>query len=325
MTTFSDLSHHQAGVSVQAYAAAHDRIALKATEGLGYIDPTFAPRWRLAGELGLARVAYHYDRAVNDGASQFGWFLDAVMRAGGLRAGDMLCLDSEDTATPARASAAAAAFTHRAATLGYSGCVYTGRWYANPYGITAGVLHPSWRWLWLSDYTATHTDQAMPLPAGWDRAQVLARQFTDRATVPGVTGPCDYSRVLRDWLTTTEDDSMSAAEADRVIAAVEQGRDALYNLTRAMTPDGDPDPGHAEQAVTTVNKRIAAVGNQLAAVAGQVNGQGIALGRLAGAVEAVVAGQQALADAIAAIGRPVLAGTVHVAGDLQVTEPDDPA
>lgn len=272
MTTFADLSHHQAGVSMTAYAAAHDRVALKATEGVGYVDPTFADRWVAAGAAGLARVAYHFDRAASDGGDQCDWFLAAVRRVGGVRAGDLLCLDSEDTQSPAKAAASAAAFTNRAAAAGYRGCVYTGRWFANPYGIGANVLHPLWRRLWLSDYTLAHDDAAMPLPAGWARSQVIARQFTDRAAVPGVTGPCDYSRVLAEWLgapTPTGDTSVTT-EADQILAAVKACQDTLYNLTRAQSPDGKPDPGHAEQAVTTANGRLTALAGALAKIGQQV-------------------------------------------------------
>ena len=301
MTAFADLSHHQLGVSIEAYVAVHDRIALKATEGTGYVDPTFADRWRAAGQAGLARVAYHFDRAAFDGAAQFGWFLGAVIRAGGLGPRDMLCLDSEDTQTPARASAAAAAFTHRAADLGYPGCVYTGRWFANPYGLTSGVLHPSWRWLWLSDYTASHDDQTMPLPTGWTRDQVLARQFTDRADVPGVTGPCDYSRVLADWLTTTREDDMSAEDVKAVTDYLNSDGYMLAVRQRAVIPAlADPTHAYLQDELQPLKDGQAQQAAQL---------------------RALTEGQQALADAVRAlIGQPQVTGTLHLSGDLTVTE-----
>jgi lysozyme len=298
VTTFADLSHHQAGVSVTAYAAAHDRVALKATEGTGYVDPTFTDRWRAAGAAGLARVAYHFDRAAFDGAAQCDWLLGAVARAGGAGPRDLLCLDSEDTATPAQASASAAAFTRRAAAAGYPGCVYTGRWFANPYGITAGVLHPSWRRLWLSDYTASHDDATMPLPVGWDRGQVLARQFTDRATVPGVTGPCDYSRVLIDWI-NTGDDSMSASEVATLsaqIAALSQQVSDAYRLLTvgdgpAVTEGADTHPQNLKNVRAVLRPLAAAVAaqaNDETAILAAITASGSELeARLVAAIEAV--------------------------------------
>lgn len=299
MTSFSDLSHHNAGVSLTAYAAVHDRVALKATEGGGYVDPTFGDRWRQAGALGLRRVAYHFDRAAYDGGAQFGWLIDAVIRAGGLRPGDLLCLDSEDTQTPNRASASAAAFTHAAAAAGYPGCVYTGRWFANPYSVTAGILHPSWRWLWLSDYTVSHTDDGMPLPNGWARSQVIARQFTSTATVPGVTGPCDYSRVLHDWLTTEDD--MSAEDVKAITDYLASDQFMLAVRQRAVIPAlSDPTHAYLQDELQPLKDGQAQQAAQLRVLA---------------------EGQQALADAVRAlVGQPQVAGTLHLSGDLQVTE-----
>ncbi len=206
VASFADLSHHQSIVDLAAYArAGHDRVALKATEGLSYVDPTFTARWRQAGQLGLARVVYHFARAANSGAAEFDHFL-ATVAAGGIGPRDWLCLDAEDITAPARATGHAAEFTNRAAARGISrGLVYTGRWFADPNRLTASVLAPGWRRLWLSDYTPGQPDDQVEIPAGWTRTQLAARQHTDRATVPGVAGGCDYSRVLADWLTSTPD------------------------------------------------------------------------------------------------------------------------
>jgi GH25 family lysozyme M1 (1,4-beta-N-acetylmuramidase) len=198
VTSFADLSHYQESVDLAAYArAGHDRVILKATEGLSVVDSRFAERWQQAGRLGLARVAYHFGRAGNSGAAEFDHLLQVV---GGLGARDVLCLDSEDTGAASRAAAHAREFTARAVARGVrTGLVYTGRWFAEPNGITAAVVQPGWRQLWLSDY-GTAADAGIALPTGWSRAQLVARQFTDHASVAGIAGGCDYNRLLRDWL-----------------------------------------------------------------------------------------------------------------------------
>ena len=211
MESFADLSHHNTAVDLAAYAAAgHTRVALKATEGTGFTDPVFASRWAAAGRLGLRRGAYHFARTSTSGEAQADYLLRAVDTAGGLSPGDWLVLDLEDNSSPSALASAdgfAREFCGRMVARGHPvGLVYTGRWYAAPAGITPAILPPGWRRLWLSDY-GTVDDQMMRLPAGWARDQVAARQFDHAATVLGITGPADYSRVLNDWLTpqTTPD------------------------------------------------------------------------------------------------------------------------
>jgi lysozyme len=200
VVNFADLSHHQAGVDLAAYrAAGHDRVVLKATEGPSFVDPAFVARWREAGRLRLVRVAYHFARAANSGTAECDHFMRTV-RAAGLEQDDWLCLDVEDTETPGRAAAHAREFTTHAVQLGRpDGLVYTGRWYADPNKVTAATFPPGWRRLWLSDY-GRKADADITLPAGWSRAQLAARQYTDGAEVAGVRSRCDHSRVLNDWL-----------------------------------------------------------------------------------------------------------------------------
>lgn len=233
--TYADLSHHQGSVDLAAYArAGHDRVMLKCTEGTGFLDTTFTARWRQAGTLGLKRGAYHFLRNALPGAEQWAWFISAVRRAGPLQPGDWLCLDSEDPATPGRAVAASQEFTRAATLAGFvDGEVYTGRWYADPNGLTAAVFPVGWRRLWLSDYTPAQ----VALPAGWTQAQLVALQFTDKATVPGIGTPCDYNRVVNDWHTTEDDMALTPAET-ALLADIKAGVDDLQakmDRTRTVT------------------------------------------------------------------------------------------
>lgn len=257
MITFADLSHHQATVDLPTYARQHDRVALKATEGLRYVDPRFADRWAEAGRLGLARIAYHFAKAINSGAAEFDHFW-AVVGALDWTASDRLCLDSEDTQTPGRAAEHATEFTARAVTRGMpTGLFYTGRWYAQPNGLTASRLQFGWQQLWLADYTASHSDAALPLPSGWTAGQLCARQYTSTATVVGVTGGCDYSRVLIDWLATDVQEDLNMATLDDVLAELQGLRRDVSGLYRlgfmCQTPAGDYDPTHALGSIRQVN------------------------------------------------------------------------
>ena len=88
---FADISHHQSQVDLRAYAAAARTdpsalaplIVMKATEGGSGTDPTFADRWRQAGQLDLCRWAYHFLRD-SDPVAQADHLVATVSDAGGL-------------------------------------------------------------------------------------------------------------------------------------------------------------------------------------------------------------------------------------------------
>lgn len=245
MSDYADVSHYQT-MNLDAYWAKHDRLAMKVTEGTGYVDPTFGDRYADAVRRGRPTKLYHFDRARFAGEDQFDFYVSQIrrVRPAGPRPFplDLLCLDSEDTDTPSQAAASAHAFSYRGAAQGYPGSQYTGVWYANPYGLTASVLHPTWRRQWLSDYGAT-SDLNVRQPNGWTRAQLIGRQWTDRATIPGITGTADYSRVINDWLTVTpQEDGMTQEDQDAINAHTDAAHAELWRkLTAMFGPSGITD------------------------------------------------------------------------------------
>lgn len=304
---FADLSHHQATVDLVAYqAAGHDRVCIKATGGatdgtLRYVDPAFADRWRQAGQLGLYRIAYHYARNNNPGAAELAWCLDRIGVAGGLGARDVLCYDQEDTLPggPALARQRTREFVADAVAAGITtGWIYSGKWYLDPAGLRAADLPAGWQRLWISDYTPGQADGAIEVPAGWDRSQFVARQFTDSAAVPGVAGGCDYSRVLIEWINTGDD--MTAAQVDQITAAVEAARASnsqqLTDMYRLLTVgDGAAVPEGSDTHpynLKVLRGRALAIA---AAVAAQANDEAVILAstdaataKILGAVQAVI-------------------------------------
>jgi hypothetical protein len=318
--TWADTSHYQA-VDLGAYFAAHDRLAQKVTEGGWdhtqnrpvYVDPTFASRYAYCRDRRLPFVAYHFDRARFDGAEQFDTMLWAIRQAGGPRAGlDLLCLDSEDTQTPGRAAASAHEFTGRATALGFpAGAVYSGVWFASPYGIVPSLLPPGWRRLWLSDYNAAHTDATMALPFGWTRDQVIARQYTSTATVAGVSGPCDANRTLIDWL---QEDDVTAAEVWAERLAVPAALDADYSAPSYTAADviygANVFGARAAKVLARLEKAQAAESAALTALAGLV---------------AAGTNDLTAADVKAAVAQALAEGTVSVDvsvhGDLAPVTP----
>lgn len=228
MSDFADISHHNAAVNLSVYkASGHDRFALKATEDTGFVDSAFAARWTEGGRLGLARMPYHFLRNQSPGATQFAHFNAVVPSLSGR---DMLVLDVEDTDTPGNAGSQMVAFVQAAVSAGYTrGIIYTYRFYANDRNITAGLLPAGWRQLWLADYKSGVLDKDILLPFGWARTQVVARQFTDAASVPGITGQSDYNRVIREWIASAPippagDDDVTTDDSIRKILGLEAGQ-----------------------------------------------------------------------------------------------------
>lgn len=71
-------------------------IAIKATEGTGYISPSFAADWKNARDHNKARIAYHYLHPSVSAKAQARFFIDTVA-AKILLTGDMVAVDIEET------------------------------------------------------------------------------------------------------------------------------------------------------------------------------------------------------------------------------------
>lgn len=287
VVSFADTSHFQA-VDLPAYqAAGYDRIVIKATGGaldgtLRFVDSMFVARWRHAGTLGLARVAYHFARNNNSGADEFAWCWSQIHAAGGMTSQDVLCYDQEDNRTPqttALARQRTKEFTAAAVNAGVAtGWLYSGKWFLEPAGIVATDLPVGWRNLWISDYTPGQADAAIEVPAGWTRAHIVARQYADDAAYPGIPAPCDANRVIREWL--TQGDDMTQEQFDALTNQV----GALYRLlsvgdARDDAPGGDPG-GHP----WNLEKLRADVSSMRAALSGQLTAQAAAISALSALV-----------------------------------------
>lgn len=112
--------------------------------------------------------------------------------------------------------------------------------------------------------------QTMAWSGGRVSSRIHLRQIVGSVDVGGIV--CDVNEIRQpDWgqHNTTREDPL-AASADDILAEVRYTRDVLYNLTRAQTPDGKPDPGHAEQAVTVANGRLTAIAGAVAKIGAQI-------------------------------------------------------
>jgi lysozyme len=158
-------------------------VILKATQGVGFVDPAFAQRLADARAAGLLVGAYHFMEASGP-VEQMAHFLSVV----GDDAGVLLVVDFEayERSQPSVTQAATAVMTVKSVS-GRFPVLYTGR-----YMLTAPNVMLSQCPLWLAEYGSRPV-----CPPGWLRWQLW--QHTDGQvgsaprSVPGI-GPCDRSR-----------------------------------------------------------------------------------------------------------------------------------
>jgi lysozyme len=189
-----DVSSHQGYVDWASVRAAGCSFgATKASGGAWYANPTFTSNWQGMAAAGLQRMAYHF-AFESSGQPLPGpgpvveadFFLSKVLPYGLVR-GDILVLDIEQGAGNL-GDWVLAWCRHVEGRVGFKPWVYTGAWFADPHGfglVPELAAYP----LWLANYSAT----SMPPPcAPW--TQTSCWQFTDKATVPGISTPADGNR-----------------------------------------------------------------------------------------------------------------------------------
>lgn len=192
--TGPDVSSHQGFVAWSAVAGAGHRFGwTKSTGGAWYTNPSFADQWAGLKAAGLPRGSYHY-AFEHSGQPYPGpgpiaeadFFLETVLSRG-LADGDMLALDIEEGPGDVDlADWALQWLRHVESRVGFRPLVYTGRWFTDAHNFGACRELADYP-LWIAAY-----QEAMPAPpAPWDR--VVFWQQTDKASVPGVSGPCDLN------------------------------------------------------------------------------------------------------------------------------------
>ncbi len=179
-----DLSHYNKVASWSDIETA--RIAfviLKATDGLDYLDPTFAQRFRTLGDAGMIRGAYHFYETDDDPAAQADWFIRNVA----LAPGDLPpIVDIERVKAPVTTDLQAGfrTFLQRIeAHYGTRPIIYTGPAFWDH--VMKEVL-PDYP-LWVAEYG---TD-APTIPDGWQTWTLW--QYTETRSVKGIDGHTDSS------------------------------------------------------------------------------------------------------------------------------------
>lgn len=162
-----------------------DYAFLKATEGLSYVDSSFASRWATLKSVGLIRGAYHFFHPSKGAIQQANFFANVV--GPHLEAGDMPCaVDWESTdGVPALADTInAMTFIKEVERItGKRVIIYSGPYFLSllPGLSPAFEAHP----LWVSNYGVS----CPSVPSPWKNWTFW--QGGQRSNIPGMYGPCD--------------------------------------------------------------------------------------------------------------------------------------
>jgi lysozyme len=179
-----DCSHFQGEPNWREVASAGIDVAIcKATQGVSFIDQSFAYNWQRIKAAGMVRGCYHFLEPTLDGQSQASHFLE-VARPG---PGDLCALDVEQFAGSAATMGIRVSSWLRVveAATGRPPVVYCspGTWDGNVAGDFS--RYP----LWVAHYT---TARAPHLPRGWTAWAFW--QYSSNGSVPGIQGRVDLDR-----------------------------------------------------------------------------------------------------------------------------------
>jgi GH25 family lysozyme M1 (1,4-beta-N-acetylmuramidase) len=183
-----DVSHWQGPINfARVKAAGFTFVVIKATEGTGYVDPNFRAYRAQAHAAGLIVRMYHYAgsstaRRVYAWDAEAAWFMQTV---GPLAVGEGADLDCEPAVPPTDLPGWCRPWLDRVATLGASPWIYQNSSTEARWNWTAAGI-PARYGLWLAKYD---NDPDMDPVVHWP--SLVAEQYWDKATVPGIAGPVD--------------------------------------------------------------------------------------------------------------------------------------
>lgn len=188
-----DVSHYQGDVNWPQVAADDVFFCfVKATEGLGVVDPLFSQNWPTCAAAGLTRGAYHFGHPNGDAQAQARLFFKTV---GALAPNDLppaLDIETLDGCSPPAVLQWVLDFTQAAdALFGRQTVIYTDHGFWQNLASLPRCDQLAVRPLWLADYVASPT-----VPAPWQAWSCW--QYSDGAgnggtPVAGVAGNVDQN------------------------------------------------------------------------------------------------------------------------------------
>lgn len=167
-------------------------VILKATEGTGYTDPTYAKRKKAALQAGLLVSSYHWLKAASINA-QMDRFLAVVAPVKGER----VCIDHEDDASLAQLKQAIQYLLTKRPDLQVT--IYSGHLLKQQLGAKNDAYLATYTSLWLAQYTAGSPDWPKGTYPNWSLWQYTDK-FDKADGLVGMKGPVDANK----WNGSTE-------------------------------------------------------------------------------------------------------------------------
>lgn len=192
---YADISSYQGGIDWQQYVAwarqwdGIARVAVKATEGAGFTDPRFYANHAEALAAGVdVIISYHFGRPdLNGAVTEANWMYQVV---GNSRAQDLLMLDYEQNTSAATAEWAYDFLSRLESLSGRLPAIYASAAYIRTRLQDARLARFP---LILAEWT--YDAAARPgCPAPW--TSYLAIQYSDKASIPGISGAVDANVFL---------------------------------------------------------------------------------------------------------------------------------
>ncbi|AZA14653.1 glycoside hydrolase family 25 protein [Corynebacterium choanae] len=181
---------HVGGAAIdwsQVKYAGNNFAFVKATEGLGYVNPYFIADSKQAAANGLIVGSYHYARPSQSATLQAKEYAAALVAQPQPSLPPVLDLEVDEGLSPSQLTAWTQEFLTELQTLtGRKPIVYTYRyfWQHNMANTTSFTNYP----LWLAAYQETvPTD----IPGGWN--YMTFWQQSDKAKIPGIVGVADFN------------------------------------------------------------------------------------------------------------------------------------
>ena len=195
-----DVSLHNGKIDWSAVKNSGKTFAfVKATEGVHFRDPLFLDNWQAMSDLGMKRGLYHFVRFdIHTVQRQMDNLSDYLAQASYNKDKDIVALDIEENSGSEQPDyTCVGRITEQLVRmikdkLGCYPYIYTRENFWDKYvAETPDIVKecPLWIARWRAKEPAPEE-----LPKGWNHWQVW--QYTDKATVPGISGYVDLDRMI---------------------------------------------------------------------------------------------------------------------------------